>query len=184
RDERFGQNEVSFISLSEKHIDTIERERIQVNNGVRFGRSYKLEAFQKREALARFKAGEASRYRSHLRRRLGHYLPHCRRAGSLLGDEPQRGTASLRLWCWRWGDNTGCKQSFAQLLPDEIADPGGINVPGQQLYRMRTRPFSLLVGALAARPAAEDRRTSTGINLEFFLAYGTARGPTPAFSMG
>ena len=101
-----------------------------------------------------------------------------------LVDETQRGTASLRLWCWRREDNTGCKQSFAYLLPDDIADPGGINVPGQQLYRMRPRPFSLLVGALAARPAAEDRRTSTGINFEFFLAYGTARGPTPAFSMG
>jgi len=49
---------------------------------------------------------------------------------------------------------------------------------------MRTRPFSLLVAALAARPATEDRRTSTGINFEFLLAYGTARGPTPAFSRG
>jgi len=49
---------------------------------------------------------------------------------------------------------------------------------------MRTRSFSLLVGALAARPAAEDRWTTTGINFEFFLAYGTARGPTSAFSMG
>jgi hypothetical protein len=103
--------------------------------------------------------------------------------GSLL-DETQSGTASLRLWCWRREDDTGCKQSFAHLLPDDIADPGSINVKGQLLYWMRTRPFPLLVGALAARPAAEDRRTSTGFNFEFFLAYGTARGPTPAFSMG
>ena len=39
-----------------------------------------------------------------------------------LVDETQRGTASLRLWCWRREDNTGCKQSFAYLLPDDIAD--------------------------------------------------------------
>ena len=99
-------------------------------------------------------------------------------------DETQGGTASLRLWCWRRGNNTKCKQTFAQFLPDEIADPGRINIPGQQLYRMGTRPFSLLVGALAARPAAEDRRTSAGINFEFFFAYETARGPTPVFSVG
>jgi hypothetical protein len=33
------------------------------------------DALQKGETLARFEAGEASRYRSHLRRRTGHYLP-------------------------------------------------------------------------------------------------------------
>jgi hypothetical protein len=48
-----------------------------------------------------------------------------------LVDETQMGTASLRLWCWRRQDNTGCKQNFAHLLPDDIADPGGIKVPGQ-----------------------------------------------------
>jgi hypothetical protein len=30
-------------------------------------------------------------------------------------------TASLPLWCWRREENTGCKQNFAHLLPDEIA---------------------------------------------------------------
>jgi hypothetical protein len=49
------------------------------------------------------------------------------------------------------GGNTGCKQSFAHLLSDEIADTGGIKVPRQQLFRMRPRPSSLLVGTLAAR---------------------------------
>ena len=122
--------------------------------------------------------------RSRLRRRLATIARLQRWAGMLTVDETQGGTASLRLWCWRRGNNTKCKQTFAQFLPDEIADPGRINIPGQQFYRMRTRPFSLLVGALAARPAAEGRRTSTGINFEFFLAYGAARGPTPAFSMG
>jgi hypothetical protein len=34
-------------------------------------------------------------------------------------------------------DNTGCNQSFAHLLRDDIADPGGIKVPGEQLDRMR-----------------------------------------------
>ena len=44
RDERLGQNEVGFISLSEKHIGTIERELIQVNNGVRFAQPEASEA--------------------------------------------------------------------------------------------------------------------------------------------
>jgi DNA invertase Pin-like site-specific DNA recombinase len=83
--ERFSQDDIGFVSLREKHIDTtsaggrlvlnimasiaeFERELIQarmaegrsraVKNGVRFGRPYKLDAFQKREALARLKAGE------------------------------------------------------------------------------------------------------------------------------
>jgi DNA invertase Pin-like site-specific DNA recombinase len=83
--ERFGQDDVGFVSLREKHIDTtsaggrlvlnimasiaeFERELIAarmaegrkraVDNGVQFGRPQKLDAFQKREALARLKAGE------------------------------------------------------------------------------------------------------------------------------
>ena len=96
--------------------------------------------------------------------------PTCKAGQRSLVDEPQRGTASLRLWCWRRGDNTGCKQGFAHLLPDDIADPGCINVPGQQLYRMRARPSSLLVGALAARLAAEGWRPPPRIDLEPCLA--------------
>ena len=84
--ERFGQDEVGFQSLREKHIDTtsaggrlvlnimasiaeFERELIQARmaegrkraaeNGVQFGRPHKLDAFQKREAMARIKAGES-----------------------------------------------------------------------------------------------------------------------------
>ena len=84
--ERFGQDDVGFVSLREKHIDTtsaggrlvlnimasiaeFERELIQsrmaegrrraVKNGVKFGRPHKLDAFQKREALARLKAGDS-----------------------------------------------------------------------------------------------------------------------------
>src|SRR5215471_12385834 len=83
---RFGQDEVGFQSLREKHIDTtsaggrlvlnimasiaeFERELIQarmtegrqraMDNGVKFGPPFKLDAFQKREALARIKAGES-----------------------------------------------------------------------------------------------------------------------------
>jgi hypothetical protein len=95
-----------------------------------------------------------------------------------LVDETQRGIASLRLSCWRREDNTGCKQSFAHLLSDDVADPRGINVPGQQLYRMRPRPFSLLVGALAARPAAKGGRSPARIDLEPFLAHWAAHGST------
>ena len=78
--ERFGQDNVGFVSLREKHIDTtsaggrlvlnimasiaeFERELIQarmaegrkraVDNGVQFGRPHKLDTFQKREALLR-----------------------------------------------------------------------------------------------------------------------------------
>jgi DNA invertase Pin-like site-specific DNA recombinase len=84
--ERFSQDDVGFVSLREKHIDTtsaggrlvlnimasiaeFERELIQsrmtegrkraVKNGVKFGRPHKLDAFQKREALARLEAGES-----------------------------------------------------------------------------------------------------------------------------
>jgi len=84
--ERFGQDDIGFISLREKHIDTtsaggrlvlnimasiaeFERELIAarmaegrqraMNNGVKFGPPFKLDAFQKREALARIKAGES-----------------------------------------------------------------------------------------------------------------------------
>jgi len=84
--ERFGQDDVGFVSLREKHIDTtsaggrlvlnimasiaeFERELIAarmaegrkraVDNGVQFGRPQKLDSFQKREALARLKAGES-----------------------------------------------------------------------------------------------------------------------------
>src|SRR6516162_8164584 len=95
-----------------------------------------------------------------------------------LVDETQRGTASVRLWCWRWRDNTGCTQNFAHLLPDDIADPSGIKVPGQQLYRMRARPSSLLVGALAARLAAEGWRPPARIDLEPCLADRAAHGST------
>src|SRR5262249_12499844 len=83
--ERFGQDDVGFVSLPEKHIDTtsaggrlvphimasiaeFERELIAarmtegrkraIDNGVQFGRPHKLDAFQKREALARLKGGE------------------------------------------------------------------------------------------------------------------------------
>jgi len=83
--ERFGQDEVGFQSLREKHIDTtnaggrlvlnimasiaeFERELIAarmaegrkraVDNGVQFGRPQKLDSFQKREALKRLQAGE------------------------------------------------------------------------------------------------------------------------------
>ena len=104
---------------------------------------------------------------------------HKPRAGQRsLVDETQRGTASLRLWCWRWRDNTGYKQSSAHLLPDDIADPGGIKVPSQQLYRMRARPSSLLVGALAAGPAAEGWRPPPRIDLELFLADRASHGST------
>jgi DNA invertase Pin-like site-specific DNA recombinase len=84
--ERLGQDEVGFQSLRETAIDTttphgrltinilasiaeFERELIQarmaegrkraVDNGVKFGRPHKLDAFQRREALARLKAGES-----------------------------------------------------------------------------------------------------------------------------
>src|SRR5262245_13481527 len=84
--ERFSRDDVGFVSLREKHIDTtsaggrlvlnimasiaeFERELIQarmaegrkraINNGVKFGPPFKLDAFQKREALARIKAGES-----------------------------------------------------------------------------------------------------------------------------
>jgi DNA invertase Pin-like site-specific DNA recombinase len=84
--ERFGQDDVGFVSLREKHIDTtsaggrlvlnimasiaeFERELIAarmaegrkraVDNGVQFGRPHKLDTFQKREALARLEAGES-----------------------------------------------------------------------------------------------------------------------------
>ena len=84
--ERFGQDNVGFVSLREKHIDTtsaggrlvlnimasiaeFERELISarmaegrrraVDNGVQFGRPHKLDSFQKREALARIEAGES-----------------------------------------------------------------------------------------------------------------------------
>jgi len=84
--ERFGQDDVGFVSLREAAIDTttphgrltisilasiaeFERELIQarmtegrkraVNNGVKFGRPHKLDAFQKREALKRLDAGES-----------------------------------------------------------------------------------------------------------------------------
>jgi len=84
--ERFGQDDVGFVSLREKHIDTtsasgrlvlnimasiaeFERELIQArmaegrkraaDSGVQFGRPQKLDTFQKREALARIKAGES-----------------------------------------------------------------------------------------------------------------------------
>src|SRR5262249_18830420 len=84
--ERFGQDDIGFVSLREKHIDTtsaggrlvlnimasiaeFERELIQArmaegrkraaDNGVQFGRPQKLDSFQKREALARIEAGES-----------------------------------------------------------------------------------------------------------------------------
>ena len=84
--ERFSQDNVGFVSLREKHIDTtsaggrlvlnimasiaeFERELIRarlaegrknaVNNGVQFGRPQKLDSFQKREALKRLQAGES-----------------------------------------------------------------------------------------------------------------------------
>jgi DNA invertase Pin-like site-specific DNA recombinase len=84
--ERFGQDDVGFVSLRETAIDTttphgrltisilasiaeFERELIQarmaegrkraVNNGVKFGRPQKLDSFQKREALKRLEAGES-----------------------------------------------------------------------------------------------------------------------------
>jgi DNA invertase Pin-like site-specific DNA recombinase len=84
--ERFGQDDVGFQSLREKHIDTtsaggrlvlnimasiaeFERELIAsrmaegrkraVDNGVQFGRPQKLDSFQKREALKRLAAGES-----------------------------------------------------------------------------------------------------------------------------
>jgi DNA invertase Pin-like site-specific DNA recombinase len=83
--ERFSQDEIGFVSLREKHIDTtsaggrlvlnimasiaeFERELISarmaegrkraVDKGVQFGRPHKLDNFQRREALARLKAGE------------------------------------------------------------------------------------------------------------------------------
>ena len=84
--ERFGQDDIGFVSLREKHIDItsaggrlvlnimasiaeFERELIAarmaegrqraMDNGVKFGPPFKLDAFQKREALARIKAGES-----------------------------------------------------------------------------------------------------------------------------
>ena len=108
-----------------------------------------------------------------------HYAHVSRSQGQRsLVDEMQMGTASLRLWCWRRQDNTGCKQNFAHLLPDDIADPGGIKVPGQQLYRMRARPSSLLAGALAARLAAEGWRPPARIDLEPCHADRAAHGST------
>jgi hypothetical protein len=50
-------------------------------------------------------------------------------------------------WCWRGEDDSGFEQNFAYLLPDKIADPGGGDIPCEQLDGMRPRPFSLLVGA-------------------------------------
>jgi DNA invertase Pin-like site-specific DNA recombinase len=85
--ERFGQDDIGFLSLREKHIDTtsaggrlvlnimasiaeFERELIQsrmaegrkraVDNRVKFGPKFKLDNFQKREALARLEAGESA----------------------------------------------------------------------------------------------------------------------------
>jgi DNA invertase Pin-like site-specific DNA recombinase len=84
--EGFGQDDIGFQSLREKHINTtsagghlvlnimssiaeFERELIQArmaegrkraaDNGVQFGRPHKLDSFQKCEALARLKAGES-----------------------------------------------------------------------------------------------------------------------------
>jgi DNA invertase Pin-like site-specific DNA recombinase len=83
---RFGQEDIGFQSLREKHIDTtsaggrlvlnimasiaeFERELIQarmtegrkraVAKGVKFGPKFKLNHFQKQEALARLTAGES-----------------------------------------------------------------------------------------------------------------------------
>jgi DNA invertase Pin-like site-specific DNA recombinase len=83
---RFSQDDVGFQSLREKHIDTtsasgrlvlnimasiaeFERELISarmtegrkraVAKGVKFGPKFKLDAFQKREALTRLQAGES-----------------------------------------------------------------------------------------------------------------------------
>jgi DNA invertase Pin-like site-specific DNA recombinase len=85
--DRFGQDEVGFQSLRETAIDTttphgrltisilasiaeFERDLIQdraregrkraVNNGVKFGPKFKLDSFQRREALARLGAGESA----------------------------------------------------------------------------------------------------------------------------
>src|SRR5262249_61174473 len=43
-----------------------------------------------------------------LRRGPGHYLPPAGEQRRSLLDETQKGTASLRLWCWRREDDTGC----------------------------------------------------------------------------
>src|SRR5262245_3295990 len=85
--EHLGQDQVGFQSLRETAIDTttphgrltinilasiaeFERELIQdraregrkraVNNGVKFGPKFKLDSFQRREALARLEAGESA----------------------------------------------------------------------------------------------------------------------------
>jgi hypothetical protein len=42
------------------------------------------------------------------------------------------GAVSLRLWCWRRGDNTGCKQSSAHLLRPACE-------AGQRSYHLSTR---------------------------------------------
>jgi hypothetical protein len=87
------------------------------------------------------------------------------------------GAASLGLWWLRWEGDSGLEENLAYLLADEIADPDGGDVPCQQLYRMWPGPFSLLVRALAARPAAEGGRPPAGIDFEPLLADWAARSP-------
>jgi hypothetical protein len=101
-----------------------------------------------------------------------------RRGSFVLVDETQMvGAASLGLWWLRWEGDSGLEENLAYLLADEIADPDGGDVPCQQLYRMWPGPFSLLVRALAARPAAEGGRPPAGIDFEPLLADWAARSP-------
>jgi len=64
---------------------------------------------------------------------------------SSLLDKAQRWTASLRLWRRR-----GVDASSKQGLPYDIADPDGGDVACEQFDGVRSRPFALFVGTLAA----------------------------------
>jgi len=69
---------------------------------------------------------------------------------SSLLDKAQRWTASLRLWWRRRKDNASFEQDLPYFLPYDIADPDGGDVACEQFDGVRSRPFALFVGTLAA----------------------------------
>jgi len=107
------------------------------------------------------------------------FIPWQRRT-RLFFHQAQRRMPSLWLGWWRRGeDDSGFEQKFAYPLPDKIAHPGGGDIPCEQLDGMRSRPFSLLVGALTAGPTAEGWRPAAGTDLEPLFADWAPRGFTP-----
>ena len=69
---------------------------------------------------------------------------------SSLLDKAQRRTASLRLWWRRREGDASVEQNLPYLLPYHIADPDGGDVACEQFDGVRSRPFALFVGTLAA----------------------------------